>query len=58
MIRYIHALSQEEVEVLQHEHQQTKGASVRRTLDGDEAEGLAGLGDKAQPGRPARVTAA
>jgi transposase len=32
--------------------------TVRRTLDRYEAEGLAGLGDKARPGRPARVTAA
>lgn len=88
MTRYVHALSQEEVEALQHEHQRTKAASVRsrcemillsheglsppqiarrvrlsdrtvrRTLDRYEAEGLAGLGDKARPGRPARVTAA
>jgi len=86
--RYVHALSQDEVEALQHEHQRTKAASVRsrcemillsheglsppqiarrvrlsdrtvrRTLDRYEAEGLAGLSDKARPGRPARVTAA
>jgi len=32
--------------------------TVRRTLDRYEAEGMAGLRDKARPGRPARVTAA
>lgn len=32
--------------------------TVRRTLDRYEGEGMAGLRDKARPGRPARVTAA
>ena len=87
MTKYVHPLTEDEVEALQDQHRRTKAASVRsrcemillsneglsppqiagrvrmsdrsvrRTIDRYEADGLAGLNNKAIPGRPPRVTA-